>query len=156
VLAAHLEHVHPPVDVVPAYRDVASAQEERETAINRAEAYALEQVPLAQGRGRALVKEADAYRVRRVEHSQGESERFQARARAAALAPGLTTFRLHLESLEEVLPGRRKYLVSGADGGGRRFLFFGADTENLLRLTEPGRSGGGAAPPPETTMEGQR
>jgi Cu+-exporting ATPase len=137
VLATRLEHIHPPVEVVPAYRDVASAQEERTTAVNRAEAYTLEQIPLAQGQGRALRAEAEAYRGRRVEHSRGESQRFDALRRAAARAPSLTTFRLYLEGVEEVLPTKQKYVVSGADGGRRRFVFFGEESMDLLTTIQP-------------------
>ncbi len=39
VLAIHLADVHPPVEVVDAFRDVASAEEERVTRINEADAY---------------------------------------------------------------------------------------------------------------------
>jgi Cu+-exporting ATPase len=137
VLAARLEHVHPPVEVVPAYRDVASAQEERTTAVNRAEAYTREQIPLARGQGRAQLAEAEAYRERRIQHSRGESRRFDALRSASARAPSLTTFRLYLEGVEEVLPAKKKYVVAGADGGRRRFVFFGKESMDLLKIVQP-------------------
>jgi Cu+-exporting ATPase len=137
VLATHLEHVHPPFEVVAAYRDVASAQEERTTAVNRAEAYTLEQIPLARGQGRAQVTGAEGYRDRRVHRSRGESQRFEALARAHTAAPSLTTFRLYLEGVEEVLPAKQKYIVAGRSGGRRRFVFFGSESMDLLQMIAP-------------------
>jgi membrane protease subunit HflK len=136
VLAAHIEHVHPPVEAVPAYRDVASAQEERTTVVNRADAYALEQIPLARGNGRALLHGAEAYRDRRVERSRGEADRFARLAAAQAFAPRLTTFRLYIDGIEDVLPGKPKYLVTGHRTGTRRFVFFDPDNLDLGTLVE--------------------
>jgi membrane protease subunit HflK len=132
VLAAHIEHVHPPVEAVPAYRDVASAQEERITVVNRAEAYTLEQIPLAQGRARAMIHQAEGYRDSRVERSRGEADRFARLEAAHAVTPGVTGFRLYLETIEEVLPGKEKYLVTGSGAGRRRFLFLGSESFDLI------------------------
>jgi len=138
ILATHIEHIHPPVEVVPAYRDVASAQEERTTVVNRAEAYTLEQIPLARGRGQAMLEQAEGYRNRRVERSRGESERFARLAAAHTIAPSLTNFRLYLEGVENVLPGKQKYLVTGAGSGRRRFVFFDPENVDLLGLATTG------------------
>ncbi|HNT87414.1 MAG TPA: FtsH protease activity modulator HflK, partial [Candidatus Hydrogenedentes bacterium] len=49
VLAVQLQDVQPPDEVAPAFRDVATAREERERMINEAQAYEREQIPRAEG-----------------------------------------------------------------------------------------------------------
>jgi Cu+-exporting ATPase len=146
VLATHIEHIHPPIEVVPAYRDVASAQEEQTTAVNRAEAYAREQLPLARGRGRAQLEQAEAYRQRRVSRSRGEAYRFDALTRALAVEPRLATFRLYLEAIEAVLPAKRKYIVPGKGNGIRRFVFLGSTNMDLLQVISPEADRGNLEP----------
>jgi HflK protein len=141
VLAAHIEHVHPPVEVVPAYRDVASAQEEETTVVNRAEAYLLEQIPLSQGRAQAMLRQAEGYRDSRVERSRGESDRFALLATAHTAAPSLTSFRLHIEAIEDVLPEKKKYIVTGRGAGRRRFIFFDSESIDLPGLASTGAAG---------------
>ena len=46
-----LLYVHPPEEVHDAFRDVASAQEDKLRTINRAETFAVEKVNQAAGRG---------------------------------------------------------------------------------------------------------
>ena len=49
IVGVRLQDMHPPLEVVPAFRDVASAQEDKETAINVAWRYRDETVNLARG-----------------------------------------------------------------------------------------------------------
>ena len=137
ILSAHLIEVHPPLEVVEAFREVASALEERARIVNEAEGYQLEQIPLARGEAQVRALSAQGYRTRRVARSQGESQRFVDRAQSYRVYPEVTRSRLYLEALEEILPGRRKLISSGAGAGRRRFLF----------VEE------GAIPPPVTLVE---
>ncbi|MBM3502203.1 MAG: cation-translocating P-type ATPase family protein, partial [Armatimonadetes bacterium] len=63
VTDVRLLDVHPPVQVVAAYRDVASAMEEKRSEINRAEGYAKEEVPKARGQASARRLGGEAYAV---------------------------------------------------------------------------------------------
>src|SRR5262249_11543088 len=61
IVGVRLQEVHPPQEVVGAYRDVSSAAEERVTAINQAEAYRNETIPLARGDASKNVATASGY-----------------------------------------------------------------------------------------------
>ena len=140
VLSVRLQDVHPPVEVVEAFRDVASALEEKSTRINEAESYLLEQVPLARGQSRARLLAAEAYSKSRIERSRGESARFSEREQAYRKAPEVTSLRLYYEAVEQVLPNKRKYIADSKKLGRRRFVFLDAKDLNLLNLAEPGNA----------------
>ena len=120
-LKVHIQDMHPSVEVVDAFREVAGALEEKNRMINEAEGYANEQVALARGQGEALVQEAEGYRASRSDRASGDAARFSQLESAYRTAPGPTSTRLYLETMEEVLPGRRKLVIDSA--GGRRTLW---------------------------------
>ncbi len=120
VLQVRLEDVHPSREVVDAFRDVSAAFEEKNRAINEAEAYRNEQVALARGNGRAQVQNAGAYSLGRVNRAAGDAGRFVQQEQAFRTAPGPTETRLYLESMEQVLPGKKKLILDS--GKGRRHL----------------------------------
>jgi HflK protein len=124
ILGIHLADVHPPVDVVDAFRDVASAEEERVMRVNEADAYRKESIPIARGNARAKLAEATGYRASLIDHSQGDASRFLARISQAGTA-ALTMFRLQMEALETVLPGKRVIITDDRKGGRRTLIFLG-------------------------------
>lgn len=136
VVSATVQDAHPPLDVVDAFRDAASALEERETLIDEAEGYALERLPLARGEASRQLLEAEAYRSRRVEAGRGESERFELRAGQYRRARDLHRFRLQLETLESSLAGKPK-LITDADAGRKRFVFVDEADDRLLDVYVP-------------------
>ncbi len=81
IVGVRLQDVHPPLEVVPAFRDVASAREDKSRIINEALAYLDETVPAARGDARRLVLEAEGYRSNRVDRAKGDSDRFTEMAR---------------------------------------------------------------------------
>ena len=149
VVSATVQDAHPPLDVVDAFRDAASALEERETLIDEAEGYALERLPLARGEASRQLLEAEAYKTRRVEAGLGESERFELRAGEYRRARDLHRFRLQLETLESSLAGKPK-LITDADAGRKRFVFVDEADDRLLDMYVPPPGGaqnpGGAEP----------
>ncbi len=136
VVSATLQDAHPPLDVVDAFRDAASALEERETLIDEAEGYALERLPIARGEARRQLLEAEAYQTRRVEAGRGESERFDLRAAAYRRANDLHRFRLQLQTIENSLAGKPK-LITDATGGRKRFVFVDETPDRLLDVFVP-------------------
>jgi regulator of protease activity HflC (stomatin/prohibitin superfamily) len=124
VLGVHLADVHPPVEVVDAFRDVASAEEERVMRVNEADAYSKESIPIARGNAKAKLAEAAGYRASLIDHSQGDASRFLARISQAGTA-ALTMFRLQMEALEAVLPNKRVIITDDRKGGRRTLIFLG-------------------------------
>jgi len=120
VLHVKLQDVHPSVEVVDAFREVAGAWEERSRLINVAEGYRNEQVALARGQGQANLRSAQAYSLGRVNRSSGDASRFAQAEQAYRTAPGPTETRLYLETMEQILPGRQKLIIDSR--GGRRNL----------------------------------
>ena len=136
VVSATVQDAHPPLDVVDAFRDAASALEQRETLIDEAEGYALERLPIARGEARRQLLEAEAYKNRRVEAGRGESERFELRAGAYRRANDLHRFRLQLRTIEGSLAGKPK-LITDATGGRKRFVFVDEAPDRLLDVFVP-------------------
>ena len=112
MVTVRLLYVHPPEEVHGAFRDVASAQDKLRT-VNRARTFAVEKVQPSRGEAAAMVQEALAVRDEQILQARGEAAGFGLQADAYRAAPDLTTFRLQLEAIEEVLPGTRKIVRSG-------------------------------------------
>ena len=121
VLGVRLEDVHPSLEVVDAFRDVSGAFEEKNRMINEAEGYRNEQVALARGNGRASLDKARAYSLDRIGRAEGDSDRFSQREVAFRSAPGPTETRLYWETIEQVLPGKKKLIIDASKS--RRQLF---------------------------------
>ena len=133
-----LGDVHPPVEVVPAFREVSSALEEKEADINEAEAYRNETE--ARGRGEAEQKRlvAQGFQQDRTMRAEGGARRFVSVADAYASSPEVTRLRLYLETVEEVLAGRRKVILDRAPKGAKRLILLGrTGLWNLLPATQP-------------------
>ena len=111
VLGVRLQDVHPSLEVVDAFRDVSGAFEEKNRAVNGAEGYRNEQVALARGRAKASLADASGYSAGRVSRAQGDAGRFDQREAAFRAAPGPTETRLYLETVEQVLAGKKKLIL---------------------------------------------
>ncbi len=129
-----LQTVSVPREVDHAFKDVASAREDREKLRNEAEAYRNEVIPHARGEAEKMLRGAEAYKVERVKRSQGDADRFLEILKEYQKAREVTETRLYLETMEKILPGIQKYVVE-SDGKGGGFL-------NVLQL-QKSTSGGG-------------
>jgi Cu+-exporting ATPase len=114
VLHVKLLDVHPSIEVVDAFRDVSGAFEEKNRLINEAEGYRNEQVALARGGAGARLETAKAHRLGVVNRAAGDAVRFTQSEAAYRLAAGVTETRLYLETMEQILPGRRKMIVDSS------------------------------------------
>jgi regulator of protease activity HflC (stomatin/prohibitin superfamily) len=114
ILSFHLLYVHPPTEVHDAFRDVASAQEDKQRTINRANIFAVESVNQAKGEAAAMMEQALGFREQQILHAQGDAASFVLRLGAYKGSPELTRFRLQVETLEETLPGLQKFVRPGA------------------------------------------
>lgn len=114
VIAVQLQDVHPPKEVIDAFKDVASAREDKSRIINQAEAYRNELLPRARGQAAALKNQAEAYTATRVRTAEGEAARFDALRQEYEKAPEVTRQRLYYETMEDILAGSgEKVLLDG-------------------------------------------
>jgi Cu+-exporting ATPase len=120
VLRVKLQDVHPSLEVVDAFREVSGAYEEKNRLVNEAEGYRNEQVALARGNAQARVRGAEAYTLGLRNRAEGDASRFIQHEAAFRAAPGPNETRLYLETIEQVLPGKRKLIVDR--GKGRRHI----------------------------------
>ena len=135
VLAVQLQDVHPPKEVIDAFKDVASAREDKSRIINQAEAYRNELLPRARGQAAAIRNEAEAYSATRVRAAEGDAARFDALRVEYDKAPKVTRQRLYYEAMEDILQ----------NAGDKVLLDKGPAARALPYLPLPGLAGPGAA-----------
>jgi len=123
--AVCLGDVHPPLEVVPAFREVASALEDKEARINRANAYHCEVTTLVQGEAAKRLLDGEAFQQDRTRRAVGEASRFTALAAAHADHAEASRLRWYLNTVEKTLAGRRKVILDRAQGQSRRTLYIG-------------------------------
>ncbi len=116
--------LHAPESVHPAFRDVASAMEDRATRINQARSVVAREIPLARGRAAETLEKARAYRDRIVQEAVGRADRFVSRQSEYANAAELTRARLYFEMMDTVLPRLRKYIKPPLAAGGELEIWF--------------------------------
>lgn len=119
VIAVQLQDVHPPKEVIDAFKDVASAREDKSRIINQAEAYRNELLPRARGQAAALKNEAEAYSVTRVRTAEGEAARFDAIRKEYDKAPTVTRQRLYYETMEDILQHSGEKVLLDANTAGK-------------------------------------
>ena len=134
VLHVQLLDVHPSLEVVDAFREVSGAYEEKNRMINEAEGYRNEQIALARGNAKAADRGRRRLLARQEEPLRRRCEPVPgARIRHIAASPGLTETRLYLETMEQVLPGKRKMIIDSSNG--RRHLIL---LEDGVEIAPPG------------------
>jgi membrane protease subunit HflK len=106
--------VQPPPEVEAAFKDVASAREDRVRIINEAEAYRMKIVPVATGTAQGMLNAAQAYSRQVVQRAEGEAQRFTAMAGEFNKAKDITKKRMYLDAMEEMLAatGLHKIILS--------------------------------------------
>jgi len=132
VHTVRLQDIHPPLEVVDAFRDVSSAEEDKARVINEAEAYANDVLPKAQGQKQADIIAAEAYAAAGVDRAQGAAAQFTPVAQAYRAGPKVTGLRLYLEALERSMSGLKKVIVDPKQRGRRQMIFL--DSKGLRIL----------------------
>lgn len=116
IVTVKLQDVDPPKQVSDAFKDVISAQQDKERLINEAKGYANDVVPRARGAAAQLQNEAEAYREAKVRDATGVAQRFTALQAEYAKAKEVTRRRLYLETMEAILPGMNKVILDDLAG----------------------------------------
>jgi Cu+-exporting ATPase len=139
VVRVKLLDVHPSLEVVDAFREVSAAFEEKNRLINEAEGYRNEQIALARGNAEAKLQSAAGYKVSRTERAGGDGSRFDLAESAFNTAPAIHRLRLYLETMEQVLPGKKKLILDSSSKGRRHLLLL----EDGVEIAPPGVLGSG-------------
>jgi membrane protease subunit HflK len=103
--------LEPPDEVADAFRDIASAMEEKQTYILEAEEYTNQVVTEARGKAAAMVNLAEGYKIKKINSANGEAEAYLTKLSEYQKARKITNIRLYLETMEEILPGVKKVFV---------------------------------------------
>jgi membrane protease subunit HflK len=103
--------VEPPAEVADAFDKVISALREREQAINQAHSFASRTLAQSQGDSQRITDEGKGHRDRVVHQAQGEAERFESLLAEYRRSPALTSTRLYLEAMAQILPKLRSKLI---------------------------------------------
>jgi len=112
-----LQQVTPPQEAIEAFVDVQKAKTELDTAVNQAQAYFNQVTQEAQGQAAQLVKQAEAYKAEKIALAQGDAQRFLSVYQQYKKNPEVTSRRLYLESVEQIMQGMNKVLVDTGPGG---------------------------------------
>ena len=111
VTEVKLQTVQPPKEVAPAFSEVVSAKEDKEKLIQEAEGYKEDILPKARGEARSLILAAEAYKEEKIKRAHGDVAKFLAVLNEYEKAKDVTRKRLYLETMEQVLPGIKKYII---------------------------------------------
>lgn len=117
IIEVKLQTVRPPKEVAEAFSDVVSAKEDKDRYIKEAEGYREDIIPKARGKAERIIREAEAYRKEKIAQAQGDASRFLAILKEYRKAKDVTRKRLYLETMEEVLPGIKKFIIDGDVSG---------------------------------------
>ena len=112
-----MQKVDPPQKVIDAFNDVQRARQDKERQQNEAEAYRNDIVPKAKGEASRQLEQAAAYRERLIKEADGEAKRFLSVYEAYKTGKDVTTRRLYLERMQDVLSKSDKVIVDKGQGG---------------------------------------
>ena len=131
VVAVQLQDVSPPKEVIGAFKDVASAKEDKNRMVNQAEGYRNNVIPKARGEAEAMIRDAEGFKQARIKRSEGDAVKFTTILKEYRKAKSITQKRLYLETMERVLPNIEKIIIPDKNSG---------NMLNLLNLN-PGKGG---------------
>ena len=117
VVAVQLQDVSPPEQVISAFKDVASAKEDKNRMVNQAEGYRNDVIPKARGEAQAQIREAEGYKKARIARAEGDVSKFNAVLKEYRKSKEVTETRLFLETAEEILSNREKIIVPDGKEG---------------------------------------
>ena len=112
IVAVQLQDVYPPDEVMAAFKDVASAKEDKAKMENDAHGYRNDILPKAKGKASQIVNDAIAYKEAKIISAEGDASRFLQILEQYRTAKEVTRERLYIEMMEEILPGIDKVIVA--------------------------------------------
>lgn len=133
----------PTTEVMEAFKAVETAKQGKETALNNANKYRNEQIPLAQAKADSIIQDAEAQKTARINEATGQVARFNSMYEEYIKNPNVTRQRMFYEAMEDVLPDL-KVIIEGSDGDMQMFYpveSFTGDS-NVSNNSDAGNTGG--------------
>jgi membrane protease subunit HflK len=118
VTDVQLQKIDPPGNVLDSFRDVQAARADKERAVNESNAYRFEVVQRAEGTAAKITNEAEGYKQQKIAVATGEAQRFLSVFTEYKQNKNVTTRRIYLETMKEVMSGMDKVLIDNSMGGG--------------------------------------
>ncbi|MFC1780770.1 FtsH protease activity modulator HflK [Planctomycetota bacterium] len=118
IIEVKLQTVRPPEEVASSFDDVVSAKEDKAKLIQEAEGYKEDIIPKARGEARSIVLAAEAYKEEKIQRAQGDVAKFLAVLNEYQKAKDVTRKRLYLETMEQVLPEIKKFIIDSETSDG--------------------------------------
>ncbi len=133
-----IQDAEPPTNEVSnAFKEVETAKQGKETALNNANKYRNEQIPNAEAESDAILQNAEAQKQQRINEANGQVARFNAMYEEYIKYPEVTKKRMFYEAMENVLPDI-KVVIESSDGTTSTVLPLGSF------VTDEDSSGGSA------------
>lgn len=118
IVKVKLQDVNPPDPVKPAFNEVNQAKQEKEKLINQAWEVYNQKIPQARGEALKLILEAEGYALEKVNRAKGDAERFLLLYQEYTRAKDITSQRLYLENMSEILQkAGKKYIMDPQEKG---------------------------------------
>nr|MBO2506564.1 FtsH protease activity modulator HflK [Bacilli bacterium] len=143
ILAVKLQDVElPNAEVRAAFTAVTDARETKNTKINEARKYENQKLSEAQGEKDAIISRAEAEKISRIQQAEGDVAVFNKLYSEYVGNQKITRQRLILETLEEVLPGAKIYIMND-DGETLKYLPLQPQQPATQSTEEKSKEGGG-------------
>lgn len=138
VVSVNFQKAYPPDEVADAFRDVSSAREDKDKAVNEAEGYKNSVIPEARGQAEKLTTEATSTATALVNEARGSAAGFneiiaQYQTNSAIYGTKVTRFRLYLEQMEKIFPRIKTYVVRPGETVNLKLL----DSEGGVQVFSP-------------------
>ena len=104
----------PTAEVLAAFKEVETAKQSADTAVNNANKYRSEQIPAAEAEADQILQNAQAEKESRINEANGQVARFNSMYQEYARYPLITKQRMYYETMEEVLPDLRIIIQDGS------------------------------------------
>ena len=116
IATVQLQDVNPPEAVAAAFKDVASAKEDREKLINQGYGYRNDLLPRAKGEAAQAVNKAKAYAQARITKAEGEANHFLKTLKEYKQAKDVISKRVYIETMEKILSRTDKIILDSNAG----------------------------------------
>lgn len=117
ITRVQLQKADPPSQVVDAFNEVQRARNDKEKYQEQALAYYNKVVPKAEGEAIQLLNSAKAYKEKVINEAIGETQRFQSIHNAYKQGREVTSSRMYIETIEEVLNNSNTTIIDPSAKG---------------------------------------